>query len=695
MGPESDPPPVSTPTIGQLLNEEEERLFVGRGDELQLFRSWLKGAGARPLLNITGPGGIGKTALLAAYKRAADAEGRPTVAVDLSMMDSMAGTLLARLGGTNVEEIAARWKREGTVALLDGVEPGTAAARFLRELLGSLTPEAAVVAAGRYPMASGHARHERWPFEVRAIELRGLAAGDAERYLAGRGIEDASLQQQILDAVGGFPLALSLAADLVTRFGVRHFSAAPEWRMAVHSLVQTLLMDVEDPELKELLEVCAVVRQFDEDLLRSISGVSATSEAFDRLAGLTVVRPTPYGLAFHDDVRRLLNEDLRWRRPERFREIRNRAQEHYRERARNATPEEREWLLGERMYLWENAFVQALVFPDSEFAEVSIDVPTEAELADVTEVERRFHVELVRREYQIEYTVEAHMAHMEALIRAPGARIRVVRDRQGRVQGFNLIVRVGKDSFQALATNPVLGTLMDVYFTEQEREALPARAEDSDICYLVQAPALPEAPAAATGLLLRDAIFSMIARSGLILATAKRPEHQGLLEALGFQLVPGVANTTWGADPPFLGYVLDLRVTGVEPWIRAVMEGRRAPALSQAELDVAIGDALVRFHDDDALSRSPLADIVGVPGSSETVRRLRASLEEALRIGMERAGPDGERALQAVEVGYIRPLGSHERAAESLNVSRTTFFRLLKRGIELATRSWAELVRDG
>ena len=244
-----------------------------------------------------------------------------------------------------------------------------------------------------------------------------------------------------------------------------------------------------------------------------------------------------------------------------------------------------------------------------------------------------------------------------------------------------------------LSAEPVLGTLMDAYFTDEQRQFLPGRADDSDMYYMIQAATLPDAPPAAQGLVLRE-LFSVLARAGLSLASVLRPEHHALLIALGFRPVPGSVNTRWGDHLPYQGYVLDLRVTGVEPWIRAVMEGRPAPALSQGELDVAIGDALVRFHDDDALSRSPLADIVGVPGSPETVRKLRASLEEALRIGMERAGPDGKRALQAVEVGYIRSLGSHERAAESLNVSRTTFFRLLKRGIEVLAKSWAEIVRE-
>jgi hypothetical protein len=695
MSGEPDRPQVSTPTIGQLLSEEEERLFVGRGKELQFFDSWLEGSGARPLLNITGPGGIGKTALLAAYKRAADAEGRPTLAIDLSLMDTTPEFLLGRLGGPDVEQIAARWKKEGSIALLDGVEPGTPAARFLRQLLGLLTPEVPVVAAGRYPMASGHARHERWPFEVRTVELRGLTSEDAKRYLAGRGIEDASLQKEILDAAGGLPLALSLAADLVTRFGVRRFPAAPEWRMAVQSLVRMLLSDVDDPQLKNLLEVCAVVRHFDEDLLASVSRVADTRAAFDRLSTLTVVRASRQGLAFHDDVRRILSEDLRWRSPERFKEIRNRAQEHYRERARSATPEERQWLLGERMYLWENAFIQSLLYQDAELTELSLDVPSEEEIPDIIEIERRWH-ELARQEFPIDpsHTVESHMESMERLIRAPGARLRVVRDRTGRVQGFNLVLPVWKETFPILAAESVLGTLMEAYFTEEQRQDLPDRAEDSDMYYPVQGATLPDAPPAAQGFVLRE-MFSVIARSGLTLVSALRPEHLALLTALGFRAVPGSVNTTWGDDLAFQGFVLDLRVTGVEPWIRAVLEGRPAPALSRDELMAGMTAVLVGFNEPDVLSTSPLAAVVGPLDTPETVPRLRESLEEALRRGTEGAGLDGERALRAVELGYFRPLGSHERAAEQLNVSRATFFRLLKRGTELLATSWAELVRAG
>src|SRR5439155_556814 len=77
--------------------------------------------------------------------------------------------------------------------------------------------------------------------------------------------------------------------------------------------------------------------------------------AFDRLCQLSVVRPAEHGLMLHDDVRRILADDLRWRRPQRYTDLRLRALAYDRERMRSAAPEEQEWLLAERFYLWGNA----------------------------------------------------------------------------------------------------------------------------------------------------------------------------------------------------------------------------------------------------------------------------------------------------------------------------------------------------
>src|SRR5207244_11419377 len=72
------------PTIRQAVDALEERLFVGRERDLESFRSWLeRPAGPTPeILNVHGPGGVGKSALLAAFRRIAAGAGRTVALVD-------------------------------------------------------------------------------------------------------------------------------------------------------------------------------------------------------------------------------------------------------------------------------------------------------------------------------------------------------------------------------------------------------------------------------------------------------------------------------------------------------------------------------------------------------------------------------------------------------------------------------------
>jgi DNA-directed RNA polymerase specialized sigma24 family protein len=95
------------------------------------------------------------------------------------------------------------------------------------------------------------------------------------------------------------------------------------------------------------------------------------------------------------------------------------------------------------------------------------------------------------------------------------------------------------------------------------------------------------------------------------------------------------------------------------------------------------------WEDDAALTTWPIAELVSGPGepSEEAVRALvRAALERA------RGAADEGRttALRAVELAYLQPGVSHERAAERMLVSRSTFYRLLRRGTQALARTLAE-----
>ncbi len=92
-----------------------------------------------------------------------------------------------------------------------------------------------------------------------------------------------------------------------------------------------------------------------------------------------LVQPMP----LHDDVRCALAEDLRWRHPGRFHALRSRALEYYRERMRTAPEAERQWLLTERLFLWENGLVQTLLFGQHEPGQVWIEPGRTADHRDI------------------------------------------------------------------------------------------------------------------------------------------------------------------------------------------------------------------------------------------------------------------------------------------------------------------------
>src|SRR6185437_1078077 len=99
-------------TLGQAVAQLEERLFVGRQDELAAFRTWLAADSRQPeILNVCGPGGVGKTALLSAFGRLAISLDRQVVLADASRFPSTPRGLLQALGGGSLTDVLQRLNR--------------------------------------------------------------------------------------------------------------------------------------------------------------------------------------------------------------------------------------------------------------------------------------------------------------------------------------------------------------------------------------------------------------------------------------------------------------------------------------------------------------------------------------------------------------------------------------------------------
>ncbi|MGI5836669.1 MAG: AAA family ATPase [Chloroflexota bacterium] len=699
-------------TFGDALNQLGETLFVGRERELSVFREWLRDDSQPPvILNISGHGGIGKTMLLRSFVGIARNLGWPVLSVDCNDFPHTPDGFLRALSGypekkqllgaslTTLDAAAqTRFETDGEkgdalvylneirpVLFLDTFEAlGELQRFFVEQVLPKLPAAVKIVIAGRHPLGNIWMEDASLCRIVHPIPLDGFNTDESREYLHRRGLRDKETVEQVLAATGGNPLALSLAADMVLQLGIKHLTKAPRWHLIVRSLVERLLRDAKDPELRDLLEAAAVVRQFDEATLAAVSGRKDISSAFGRLCHLSVVRPAQHGLLLHDDFRRYVADDLRWRHPDRYREMRLRALAYYKERMRVASPIEREWLVAERLFLWENALIQSTMYGEGEPGEFWIE---EARPDDYPEI-RRIHdwwiKNVMDKDVEYEGDIPEHNIFLEAILEYPKTRLRVVRGQDGSVLGFSSTLPVCKETIPILNLNPIFAPILYSYWSPSELEALPAKAEDSDIWYPLHIAEGDRQSEQVRAALLRDHM-GLYMMGGLYIVSAPHPLIKKLLNAWGFRLIPDARTWGWGSKHPVDCYVLDLRQIGVERWIESIMAGKRpCIGLSPRGLERELHSVLLNWHNDILLARSPLADILlpqQVELGAERSAALRQTIVAAMATAMAVATPQQERAYRALELAYIQRTPNHDAAAERLAVSRATFYRLLKRGI--------------
>ncbi len=643
-------------TLGDVLAQLDVKLFVGREAELSIFRDWLTDSGAATsILHVWGPGGIGKSSLMRAFEREAVALGRAVLHVDGREIPQTPNGLLNALAVGPLDQAVDELNSTRPVLLIDTFEALGDLTHFLQhDFLPRLGAQVRVVLAGREMLGLAW---EKWRPLVRSVELAAFSPSAGRAFLARRGVDDDRLVAQLLRTTRRHPLAMSLAIDLVQQTGVHDLAEAPEWRRLVHWLIEQLLADVRDPVLRELLQAGAIVRQFDEASLAAIAGRDDIAHAFDSLCGLSIVRPALRGLRLHDEVRHIMVEDLRWRHASQL-----------------PGPAEREWLLAERLALWENAFIQTLLFTEEEEGRVFLDWAGPDDRAELARVWAHWLDNWLAAQMRLSFDRDLDRATLEAVLDYPATRVRVARDRDGRVVGFGTALPMCRESLPLIQANPALAPLATIFATRTE---LPATAELSNAYYFFHLAHTDVEPIATQQALIRD-VFGLFARGGTYLVSTPVPEYKTLFTSLGFELIPEAQSDFWSDEHHSDGFVLDLTRVGVEPWLEAIVAGRSPPrSLALNELEQALHEVLVHWHNDARLVESPMAAHL----RSGSAAAMRDAVVDALNRLRAHAPPQSELAFTALERAYFgrTQSSSHERLAEELAVSRSTFYRLLRR----------------
>jgi tetratricopeptide (TPR) repeat protein len=207
---------------------------------------------------------------------------------------------------------------------------------WLRDTLldSNLTERVLVIITGRDPLPG---RWHEWRSVLLSRQLQPFTEEEATEYLHRRGITDPALVEALQSFTERSPWALAMVTDTPAVFEMTaaDFSSAPYRYVIGDKLVDRFISQVQDdPDLRELVDICAVVRTFDHDVIRAVWRREVIDEPMRRLRQFSFVQVRPDGRwSLNQVVREFLDRGLRRRSQSRWTELNRRAEAFYQEQA--------------------------------------------------------------------------------------------------------------------------------------------------------------------------------------------------------------------------------------------------------------------------------------------------------------------------------------------------------------------------
>jgi hypothetical protein len=637
-------------TLGARLAQLDRGRFVGRAQELSFFdQLWVDEPPASVVL-VHGPGGIGKSTLLRAVARRAEAAGWTPVFIEGRDMPPVADAL--------ERAIAPARAVDRPLLMFDTWERMSALGGFLRrELLPALPAQAVVVMAGRRSPEPAWFEGG-WEALSVEIELEPLSDAESQELLTAHGVGNEARTRSIIAWTGGSPLALTLAADVMRD---------PEWTPDVGlerpETVKALIRQLAESELRGgnvgALGVASICRMTTTDLLREVLPRTDAAEAYRWLSSRTFAEPLGEGVTLHELVRKALHADLRLRHPEWERELRRRIADYFYSRASAG-----DLLLSiDLAHLVENRVVRW-----GYSWEGSIDHRVDdARPGDLEGVESR-----VRGRLNDDWWAFTRRFFEEA-----PERVAIARDGEDDLAGFQVSV-TPLNAPDWSHDDPLLGPWL-AHARRMSPDGNAVVWHDS-----IDFTGNPH--------LRVQALLGMagILRSGLDNPRyAYMPIAPQMAAATQFARALGATHVA-EMDVMIQGQRLECHVLDYGPggllgfqrdWVYKEL-GLKPPAFHQVTGDAdyaeAVRDALRDFRVPHKLASNPLAEGATPDQRAESVRALIVQAAE-----QSFGDTPNERLLHDILIrGYIDPAPSHEQAADELNVSRSTYVRRLKAAAE-------------
>lgn len=666
-------------TLGDRLARARRARFVGRAAELARFDRMLAGQ-AEPVWFLHGPGGIGKTTLLAEFARRAEAAGRIVLEIDARHVAATPAGWRQALDSVLAAEAApGGLPPPGSVLLVDTFEAVSAIELWLRDHeLPNYPDNVLVLLAGRSP-ADVHWRLDAGWADVAVVStLAPWSEAEARDYLLARLGEPSDLEG-LLQRGAGVPLLLALLADARRQGRSQALpdadTSAPAMREPlVRELMARFDRELTDPMRRDAFGALVIARSLTLPLLTDVVSAGAAQDLYDWLSGLPFVQEGEHGLQIHDLVRASFSAVHSLRDPAHVKRLQDCVMQHVIRRTpllgrEDATRHLKDWFF----LLQRTASGDFLDHRHLDSHYLDHLQPKR----DATAV-----LDLVRQ--RLGRQCAASVAHW--LQQAPGM-FRVSRSREGAMTGVIMVLELTELPIGAIEADPVVAR---VWRYVQEQRA--PRPKGSVWCVRLTLDAagddLPN-PTATLGGMWMNSRTLLEPRADWNVMLHHNTEPMAALYAT-------LTRFNWQRRTPALDHETDGRtwwawtrdfVTEPVPaeWRPPVASPTpgEAPALDRDSFAAAVRDGLRHYLRDEQLAASPLRHCLaftqGATAPAPPVA-LRAALSDAVQaLAHHPADLKFHRALQQT---WLTPGAKQEAVAADLGLPFNTYRYHLARGAE-------------
>lgn len=653
--------------------EVAARRFSGRDAELEVFERVLSRDDSA-VVWVFGPGGIGKSALTAAFLRRAEQSGARTAFVDLRTVEPDIVALRAL-----IDRAADGPADRRLVLAIDAFERATGCVDWMYEhLLGSVPSGTILILAGREGPDRLWREHSNWSVLTEIVALRALSGPESSLLLERSGVEP-DLVAAAAEIARGHPLALVLLAE-VSRTAPcvpTELSDVPD---LIAQLVGQIVEDLPSEEHRTTLDVAALARVTTRGLLRATGNPSEADRLFDWLRSQPYVSDVSEGLCLHDLTRDVLEADLRRADPDRYALLHHRIRDHVLSRA--GRPGAADGLVRDLIYLHRGSSMMSSYWDWATFGNVEVTGLRPPDEAVIVELLRRNGV-----------AAEVPIAHYW-MARQPEA-FRVVRSPTGEMVGVSAELLLDQPSEQDLLHDPCVAAVWD----HAQRNDPLRPGQRIGIHRFFEDRECGQTASATFNVVSAACAKTWLTTPGLAwyyVAAIRDEEYWGpMMSYLDFQRIRSADHVIGTTAHPVFAH--DWRRRGPAHWLD-LMEERElgaevaAPApppsvvaLDAGDFQVAVRAALRDLARPDRLAHNPLI-------RSRVVADSRASPDAAALMSVMIAARDAlvddprtYKARRALDRTFFHGAISQEAAAAVLDMAFSTYRRHLSTGIAMLT----------